>query len=157
MYAARNSGCPWDFGAAGMGVPYNAPNGVTINDPTTGLPYKVLFTTPILYDAYVNITVKQTAAQSPGATAISGAIMKYASGLEDGEPGLLIGTSLSSFEVSGSVCRQYPGLYVKSCQVAAVPAGNPAPAFPGSYVYEWVAGTFQQAVLQVGNITVQLP
>lgn len=156
MYAAHNGGCPWDFGATGMGTPYNAPNGVTVNDPITGLPYQVLFTTPILYDAYVNITVKQSAAQSPGATSIASAIMDYASGLEDGEPGLLIGTSLSSFEVGGSVCRQYPGLYVKTCQVACVPAGSAAPSYPGGYSYEWVAGTFQQAVLKIGNITVQL-
>lgn len=158
MYAAHNSGCPWDFGATGMGTPVNAPTGVTTTDPNTGLPYNVLWTTPIMFDAYVNITVKQSDAQSPGSEAIQKAILNYAQGLEDGEAGFVVGVdgSVSAFEVSGSVCRQFPGLYVKSCQIAVVAAGSPAPTFPSGYSYEWVAGQFQQADLQIGNITVVL-
>jgi hypothetical protein len=155
LYAAHNSGCPWDFGAAGIGNPVNSPNGVTVQDPSTNLPYQVLYTTPIMYDTYVNITVQQTAAQSPGATAIQNAIISYATGQEQGEPGLKVGANVSAFEVSGSVIRQYPGLYVKTCQVACVPAGSPAPA-PSSYVYEFSITQFEQAQLAIGNINVTL-
>lgn len=156
MYAAHNSGCPWDYGATGMGTPVQSPNGVTVTDPNTGLPYQVLYVTPIMYDAYVNITVHQTPAQAPGAPAIQKAILSYADGQEQGEAGFVVSADVSAFEISGSVVRQYPGLYVKSCQVACVPAGNPAPSFPSGYSYEWVASQFQQAQLQIGNITVQL-
>jgi hypothetical protein len=155
LYAAHNSGCPWDFGAAGMGNPVNSPNGVTVQDPNTNLPYQVLYTTPIMYDTYINITVQQTAAQSPGATAIQNAIISYATGQEQGEPGFKVGSNVSAFEVSGSVIRQYPGLYVKTCQVACVTAGSPAPA-SGAYVYEFIITQFEQAQLAIGNINVTL-
>jgi hypothetical protein len=156
IYAARNSGMSWDFGAAGMGTPVNSPNGTPTPDPTTGLLYNILYVTPIMLDAYVNITVHQTATQSPGQAAIQQAILEYAQGLEQGEAGFVVSADVSAFEVSGSVARQYPGLYVKSCQVACVPAGSPAPSFPSAYSYEVVLSQFQQANLQVGNITVNL-
>jgi hypothetical protein len=156
MYAAHNSGCPWDYGSSGNGNPVQAPNGVTTTDPNTGLPYQVLYTTPIMYDAYINIQVRQTEAQSPGTGAIQKTILSYAQGQEDGELGFVVGVngSVSAFEVSGSVVRNYPGLYVKSCMVAVVPQGSPAPAYPADYVYEWAAGQFDQADLQIGNINV---
>lgn len=156
LYAAHNASCPWDFGAAGMGNPVNAPNGVTTPDPTTGLPQTVLYTTPILYDTYINLQVRQSASQAPGAPAIQAAVLAYAQGLESGEPGFVMGADVSSFEVSGSVARQYPGLYVKSCMVACVPAGSPAPSYPSGYTYEFVIAPYQQAQLSVGNINVSL-
>lgn len=156
MYAAHNSGCPWDFGAAGMGVPVQSPNGVLVQDPVTGCNYYVLYTTPIMFDVYVNITVQQTPSQSPGASNIAAAIFEYASGQEQGEVGLVAGASVNAFEMGGAVSRQYPGVYIKSCQVACVPAGNPAPSFPSAYVYEFVMSRFQQGNLQIGNITVNL-
>jgi hypothetical protein len=156
MYAAHNSGCPWDFGGSGMGTPVQSPNGVLTQDPITGASYYVLYTTPIMFDVYVNISVHQTPEQSPGGPNIQSAILSYASGQEQGEPGLVAGASVNAFEMGGTVVRQYPGLYVKSCQVACVPAGNPAPSFPSAYVYEFVMQRYQQGNLQIGNITVNL-
>lgn len=154
LYAAHNSGCPWDYGAAGFGVQVQPPNGVAVTDPTTGFTYFVLFTTPILYDAYVAITVKQTATASPGTTAIQDAILQYAQGAESGEAGLVLGASVSAFEMSGPVARQYPGVYIKNCLVATVPAGSPAPSYPSAYSSEVVLLPYQQAQLAVGNIVV---
>jgi hypothetical protein len=156
MYAAHNSGCPWDFGGSGMGTPVNSPNGTLVTDPVTGAQYYVLYTTPILYDVYVNITVEQTAAQSPGSENIQNAILSYAQGQEQGEPGLVVGANVNAFEMAGTVVRQYPGIYVKSCQVACVPHGNAAPSFPSAYVYEYVMDMFQQGNLEIGNITVNI-
>jgi hypothetical protein len=156
MYAAHNSGCPWDFGGSGMGNPVQSPLGVLAQDPVTGCSYYVLYTTPIMYDVYVNITAQQNAAQSPGASNIATAIFNYASGQEQGEVGLVAGADVNAFEMSGSVVRQYPGIYIKSCQVACVPAGSPAPSFPSAYVYEFVMSRFEQGNLQIGNITVNL-
>lgn len=156
MYAAHNSGCPWDFGASGMGTPVNAPNGTPVVDPITGLPYYVLYVTPIMYDAYVVMNVHQTEAQSPGQVAIQNSILEYAQGLTEGEPGFVVGASVNAFDVSGAVKDAYPGLYVKNCMVACVPAGSAAPSYPSGYTYEWVANQFQQANLQKGNIVVNL-
>jgi hypothetical protein len=154
LYAAHNAGCPWDYGAAGFGVQVSPPNGVAVTDPTTGFTYYVLFTTPVLYDAYVQLSVHQSATASPGAAAIQNAILQYAQGLETGEPGLVLGANLSAFEMSGAVARQYPGVYLKSCAVAMVPAGNPAPSYPSAYSTEVVLLPYQQAQLAIGNITV---
>lgn len=156
LYAAHNSGCPWDFGGAGMGVPVNNPNGVSTNDPNTGLPYNVLFTTPIMYDTYIAITVQQSSAQSPGSVAIQDAILSFSQGKQPGDPGFVMGADVSAFDISGTVLNQYPGLRVPSCMIALVPAGNPAPAYPAGYTYDWDALPYQQAQLAVGNINVTL-
>jgi len=156
LYAAHNSGTAWDFGGSGMGIPYNAPDGVTVVDPNTNLPYNVLFTTPILWDTYIHVDVHQTSSASPGAVAIQNVVLDYCQGLIGGEEGLVVGADLSAFEVSGAVARAYPGLYVKKCMVAAVPAGAAAPVYPGDYTYEWVSGPFDQGVQQIGNIAVDL-
>lgn len=155
LYAAHQSACPWDFGT-GAGVPVDPDtSGVTVIDPITLQPYKVKWTTPELFDAYVDIIVAQgTSASSPD-VAIANACVKYANGEYEEEPGLVVGASLSAFEISGAVARQFPGMYVKSCKVAVVPAGTEAPA-PEDYVYESVMTPFQQAQLMVGNVKVTL-
>jgi hypothetical protein len=156
LYAAHNAGCAWDFGGPGMGIPKNEPDGIQVVDPITGLSYNVLYTTPILYDTYINITIHQTSAASPGSSAIQQVILDYCQGDLEGEAGLVVGAALSAFEVSGAVARIYPGLYVKSCQVAAVPKDAAAPVFPADFSYEWVANQFEQGIQQIGNITVVL-
>jgi hypothetical protein len=151
-YAAHNSGCPWDFGAAGMGNPVNSPNGTPTQDPITGCTYEVKSTTPIMFDVYVNATITQSPAQSPGEPALAAGMISYASGQEEGEAGLVVGANVNAFEMGGSLIRQFPGIYVKNCMVACVPAGNAAPTYPGDYVYEFVMSRFQQGNLQLGNI-----
>jgi hypothetical protein len=56
--------------------------------------------------------------------------------------------------MAGAVARQLPGMYVKTCSVAVVPKGNAAPIYPTGYVSEFIITPYQQAVLTVGDITV---
>lgn len=156
LYAAHQGGCPWDFGGAGMGNPVNSPTGVTTNDPVTGLPYIVKWTKPIMFDVYVNITVHQNQSVSSPVQAVQNAIMNYVNGLEQGEPGLVIGADVSAFEMAGAVARQLPGMYVKNCAIAAVLAGSAAPSYPSGYSLEVVLNPYQQGQLAIGNITVTL-
>jgi uncharacterized phage protein gp47/JayE len=156
LYNAHNGGCPWDFGGAGMGTPVSSPNGVAAIDPATGLTYNVKFTTPIMYDCYVNITVHQGASSSSPVQAVQNAIYMYAAGQEAGEVGLVVSADVSAYEMAGAVARQLPGMYVKACSVACVTKGSAAPAYPGGYSQEVVMSNFQQANLVVGNITVQV-
>jgi hypothetical protein len=155
MYAAHSSGCPWDFGGSGMGTPVNSPNGITTLDPSTGLSYNVKYVTPIMYDCYVNITVVPAAGVSTPISTVQDAIYSYANGEEAGEPGLVIGADVSAFEMAGAVARNVPGMYVRTCSVACVPAGSTPPVYPTGFSTEVVMGNFQQANLQIGNITVQ--
>ncbi|USN16415.1 baseplate protein J [Luteibacter phage vB_LflM-Pluto] len=136
-----------------MGVPVDSPDGTTVIDPATGLPYNVKFTNPVEYDVYVAIEVRQTSSVSSPAPAVQAAIMAYATGQEQGESGLVIGASVSAFEMAGAVARQLPGMYVRDCKVAIVPKGDPAPA-PGDYVTEIPLAPYQQGIASPNNIAV---
>ncbi len=155
-YAAHQGGCPWDFGASGMGTPVGSPNGVAVVDPSTGFSYYVKLTTPIALDCYVNITVRQNGSTATPDVAIQNALISYANGQEDGELGLVVGASVSAFEMAGAVARQLPGMYIRSCSVACVPHGSPAPTYPSGYSQEVVLLPYQQATLLISQITVNL-
>jgi hypothetical protein len=86
--------------------------------------------------------------------AVANAIINYTSGLESGEPGLVVGADVSAFEMAGAVARQLPGMYVKACSVAVVTKGSAAPIYPTGYVSEFIITPYEQAVLTVGDITV---
>lgn len=153
LYAAHQGGCAWDFGAAGEGSPVSSPNGVQVLDPVTGLPYYVKFNRPNMLDVYVNITVKQVTSVSSPVPAVQSAIINYATGQEQGESGLIVGANISAFEMAGAVARQLPGMYIRACSVAAVPAGSAAPA-PGDYVSEFLVDPWEQGSIAVNNINV---
>jgi hypothetical protein len=87
---------------------------------------------------------------------VANAIINYTSGKESNEPGLVVGANVSSFEMAGAVSRQLPGMYIKSCSVGVVTKGSAAPVYPGGYVQEFLITQYQQAVLQLGNITVNV-
>lgn len=153
LYAAHSAGCAWDYGTAN-GTPVGSPAGIAVQDPATDLFYRVKWTTPVLYDCYVHIIVSQATSVTSPQPAVATAILNYANGELEGEPGFVIGASVSAFEVAGSVSRQLPGLYTKNCTVALVPAGNPAPVYPAGFVTEFTLGVFEQAQLAINNVTV---
>lgn len=154
LYAAHNGGCPWDYGASN-GVPVSAPNGVRSVDPVTGVGYFSLWTTPVLYDTYVIATVGTgTSATSP-VEGIQNAIIAYSSGNIAGEQGFTVGANVSGFELAGAISLTMPGLYIKSVQVACVPAGSAPPA-PAAYGPEFVMNPFWQAQIAIGNIKVNI-
>jgi hypothetical protein len=153
LYAAHQGGCPWDYGTTGEGVQVDAPYGVLVYDPITNLPYYVKFNTPVLYDVYVQISVVQQQSVASPIPSVQTAITNYANGLEQGEPGLVVGANVSAFEMAGAVARQLPGIYIKSCAVACVPAGSAAPS-PGSYSTEFIMAPWQQGQLATNNVQV---
>lgn len=155
LYNAHNGGCPWDYGTS-SGTPVGSPNGEPAIDSATGLTYNVKWVTPILYDCYVNITVHQADSTATLSTAVQTAIMNYALGEEQGEPGLVVGANVSAFEMAGAVARQLPGVYVKACLVACVTHGSSAPSYPSAYSTEVVMNKFWLANLSEGNITVNI-
>ncbi|AWN08530.1 baseplate wedge subunit [Xanthomonas phage XcP1] len=153
LYAAHAGGCPWDYGTIGQGVRISPPNGVLVKDPYSKVSYYVKASRPNLFDVFVDITVQQNNSVSSPTPSIQNAILRYANGLEQGEPGLIVGADVSAFEMGGAVVRQLPGMYVKDCKVAVVPAGS-APPLPGDYTTEIQMLPYQQGVLLIGNITV---
>jgi hypothetical protein len=156
LYNAHSAGCPWDYGAAGNGTSVGSPNGVQVTDPATGLLYRVKWTTPIMYDCYVNISVQQSTSVSAPVQSVQNAIMNYATGQVQGEQGFVVGANVSAFEVAGTVARQLPGLYVKNCAIACVPKGSSAPVYPAGFVSEFLMSQFWQAELTINDITVNI-
>ncbi|ABL96829.1 hypothetical protein BcepF1.098 [Burkholderia phage BcepF1] len=154
IYRAHQGGCPWDYGAANQGTQVDAPNGTPVVDPWSKKTYYVKLVTAVLLDCYVNITVGQGTSTADPTESVQSAMLSYANGQEDGEEGLVIGAPVSSWEIGGSISRQQPGLYVKECKVAVVPAGQ-IPV-PGDYVYEKVINQFERAVLAAGRINVTI-
>lgn len=155
MYAAHSAGCPWDYGTAN-GTPVGSPLGISVQDPSTLLFYRVKWTKPIIYDVYVNISVAQATSVTSPQPAVQAAIMAYANGELQGEPGFVIGANVSAFELAGAVSRQLPGLYTKNCAVCVLPHGSPAPVYPAGFTTEFVMDMFGQATLNINNITVNL-
>ena len=154
LYAAHGASCPWDYGATGNGNPVNAPDGVTVIDPYSNLSYKVKFTTAILFDTYIKITV-QRGTSAASYVGVQNAIINYATGNQAGEQGFVVGASVSAFEIAGAVCRVFPGSYVKSCSVAAVSEGASMP--PGSqFALEVPMKPYQKAQTQLGFIIVTM-
>lgn len=154
LLKSHQGGCPWDFGDA-SGVPFMPPQGLPVIEPATGLGYFVKYTKPTMFDTYVIVDVKTgTSAASP-VQAVQNAVLNYSDGKVAGEPGFVVGASVSGYELGGAINQTLPGLYVKSVKVALVPAGSPAPA-PGDYVPDFPLLPFQQAQIQVGNIKVNI-
>lgn len=152
LFLAKQGGQPWDYGANGQGVNVGAPNGVLVTDPSSKLPYFVKFTRSVKYDGYVNIQVKQGTSIAT-AEDIKQAILNYAAGLMNGEEGMVVGASLSAFELGGAVSQTYPGLYVKKVTVAVVAQGATPPA-PGAYSDEYTAFPYDEVQIDKGFIQV---
>jgi len=155
LYAAHAGGCPWEYGTTGNGIPAGGTDGIAVVDSLSGVTYYVKYTTPILFDTYVKVKVKQGSSSTSPVEAIQNAMVNYANGLVEGEAGFVVGASVSAFELGGSVSSTLPGLYLRDVSVACVPAGSAAPA-PSAYSSEVAMGAFDQAQLAFGNVQVTL-
>lgn len=151
LWTALN-GLPTDFGTDG--TPVGDPTlGVAVVDPTTSLSYYVKWVTPTMYDAYVKIIVSQGTSAQTADEVIPTSMVNYAEGSVDGFTGLVVGASVSAFEMAAAVGVDAPGFYIKSVKVACVPAGSAVPA-DSAYSYEYQIDPYEQAVLTVGRVSV---
>lgn len=155
LQAAQLAGTPWDYGTA-SGVAVGGPDGLTVIDPSSDVPYKVKYVKPVEYDCYVYIVVKQGSAALALQESVAAAIISYANGEIEGDDGFVVGASVSSWEIAAAVNRLVTGVYVKSCQVACVPAGSGTPVYPGDYSYEFEMPTFGIANIITTQINVSV-
>jgi uncharacterized phage protein gp47/JayE len=110
----KGGGCNYNNGASGnpISFPYTNPfSGQTIN---------VLFDRPDIIEILVRVTAQQnTSVQDPTA-AIVQAILDYKNGLIEGEEGLVVGQSVSPFELSGAINKESPGIFVQKVEISLV-------------------------------------
>lgn len=106
------------------GCDYNNGPGVNISEPITnefsGQTIDVLFDRPNYIPVQAEVTVVIAEAVTDPIVRVKQAIVDYANGLIDGQPGLKIGTTVSAFEFSGAVNRQIPGLFVTDLKIKKV-------------------------------------
>lgn len=106
----------------------------------------VLYDTPTAIPIYVIVTIKQITPVLNPAQAAQDAIVAYANGQITGEPGLVVGQNVSSFELAGAITTQYPGLYVQNCLIGT----TSTPTSPDEIEIE----VYQIATISAVNITV---
>lgn len=124
VYACVRGGSDTDVAAAllenkSSGANWNG--GVTVNlvEPASGQTYAVKFDRPDEIGILIKVTAK-------GGTddQIIQSILDYAAGLIDGQPGFVVGADVSSFELSGAINIENPGIYVKKVELDLAVGGS---------------------------------
>lgn len=125
VWACVDGGTDADVAAAllahkSLGANWNGAVTVNLTDPASGQSYPVKFDRPADVPVKARVTVRNLGALTDVPAAVRQAIVDYAAGLQDGEPGFVVGASVSSFELAGAVNRQAPGIYVQNCEISLV-------------------------------------
>ncbi len=135
----------------GGGCSYNNGPGINISVPITNQfsnqTIDVLFDRPNLIPILVRATVGISQAIEDPTTAVVNAIIAYANNMIIGETGLIVGQSVSCFELAGAVNRQSPELYVINMETSLISpvdfSNNPIPI-----------AVYQKATVTPSSITV---
>lgn len=122
IYACVDGGTDDDVAATllerkSMGAGYNGATVVNVTEPLSGQVYPVAFDRPTPVPVLVRATVKVMGATGDPAALVRAAVVAFAQGLLDGEAGLVVGASVSPFELAGAVNVQTPGIYVQNMEV----------------------------------------
>lgn len=97
---------------------------INVVEPSSGQTYVVKFQRPTEVEIGVQITVVNQSSLTNPTAAVKTAILNYAAGLQDGEPGFVVGSSVSVFEIASAVNRENPGLFVTVVEIATPPGGS---------------------------------
>ena len=145
VWACVDGGTDADVAAAllahkSLGANWNGAVTVNLTDPASGQSYPVKFDRPTDVPVKARVTVRNLSALTDVPAAVRQAIVDYAAGLQDGEPGFVVGASVSSFELAGAVNRQAPGIYVQNCEISLVTPTS------------WLVGQISIALNEIASI-----
>lgn len=154
VWACVDGGTDAAVGAAllsrkSFGANWNGATTVNVVEPVSGQTYVVKFDRPTPIAIQARLTVRNQSALVDVTTAVRQAILDYAAGLIEGEPGFVVGAKASAFELAGAVNRQTPGVYVQICEISLLSPTS------------WVAGEIaialnEKATILSGNIAVTI-
>lgn len=124
VYACVRGGTDTDVAAAllenkSSGADWNGGTTVNLVEPASGQTYAVKFDRP----AEIGILIRVTAKGGTNDQIIQ-AILDYAAGLLPGQPGFVVGANVSSFELSGAINIENPGIYVKKVELDLASGGS---------------------------------
>tara|TARA_R110000851_G_scaffold60415_5_gene139470 strand:- start:2284 stop:3468 length:1185 start_codon:yes stop_codon:yes gene_type:complete len=101
------------------GTAFNGSVTYQYTDPVSGQIVDVLIERPT--EKAIKCSIEARITQSQNAIAdVEQAILDYAVGLVEGEPGFALGLDASPFEVASAVNAQLPNVFVKKCQLGLV-------------------------------------
>jgi hypothetical protein len=129
------------------GTDFNGSVTSQYTDPISGQIASVKIERPTEIPVKCSIEVRVTQSQNAIAD-VSQAILDYANGLVEGEPGFAIGLDASPFEVASAVNAQLPNVFVKKCQLGLVGG-----AFSTDTI---INAIFEKATIVLGEITVTI-
>lgn len=98
------------------GAAWNGSVLVNAIDPFSGQTYPVRFERPTPVLLYIRVTVRATPLDAE--SLVRNAIINYANGLNDGEPGFAVGEDVSPFELAGAINQAEPRLFVMKVEIS---------------------------------------
>lgn len=101
-----------------LGVNWNGAVSVPVVEASSGQTYTVKLDRPTEAPVQARVTVRNGSSLIDVPAAVRRAILDYAAGLIDGEPGFTVGGNVSPFELGGAVNREAPGVYVQLCEIS---------------------------------------
>lgn len=107
----KSAGCAWTSGA---GTPVT----VNVTDVASGQTYAVAFDRPTEVGILVKATVKAGSYTGNVTDAVKAAIMAYVNNDIADETGIVVGQSVSPFELAGAVNENAPGIFVQKMEVS---------------------------------------
>lgn len=100
-----------------VGANWNGAVLVNVIEPTSGQVYPVRFDRPTPVLIYVRVTVRATPLDAE--SLVRNAIINYANGQSDGEPGFAVGEDVSPFELAGAINQLEPRLFVAKVELSS--------------------------------------
>lgn len=110
---SKAAGCSYNNG---LGIPKNIP--VTV--PLSNQVINVLFDRPSLVTISINVTVHAFTTVQDIVTSVKSAIISYANGEVQGQPGFAVGQAVSPFVIAGAIMQQIPGIFVQEVDVGVL-------------------------------------
>lgn len=114
LLTTKAPGCAWTQSLNNAGTPFQG----TVVSPSTGQTYVIKAVRSIPTQFFTRIYVNNANSMVDLQTAATDAILNWAAGSVESDPGLVVGRAVSPFDISGSVTLQLPGTRVRLCQVS---------------------------------------
>lgn len=100
------------------GANYNGAVTVNVVEPFSGQTYAVKFDRPSAVSVQARVTIRANTSIVDPVQAVKDAILAYANGELEDEPGFTVGNDVSSFELASAVNRVYPTIYVQKVEIS---------------------------------------
>jgi hypothetical protein len=125
------------------------PQDIAVTDPYSNQVINVLFDNPSIVPIAVQVNASINSSLQNTVGLIKQAVVDYAAGTIDQDPGLQIGTEVSVFNIAAAIGNELPSVFITNVQISRIPTI----AFSNSSI---PISVFQQATIELNSVTVVL-